>query len=86
MYVFMYKRYMDELIEFINVFHVFIKHIFRYIGTSARKMTSLGLPTLRTSTRQPWKYVSGTMWSHLLGVSKFLFTFLSELIRLNKCI
>ena len=41
---------------------------------------------LRTSHRRPWKHVLGTMWRHLLDVPKFLFTFLSELIRLTKSI
>ena len=41
---------------------------------------------LRTSPRRPWKHVLGTMWGHLLDVPKFLFTFLSGLIRLTKSI
>ena len=41
---------------------------------------------LRTSPTRPWKHVSGSMWGHLLYVPKFLFTFLSELIRLIKSI
>ena len=39
---------------------------------------------IRTFPRGPSKHVFGTMWGHLLHVSKFLFTFLSKLIRLTK--
>ena len=39
---------------------------------------------IRTSPKGPSKHVFGTMWGHLLHVPKFLFTFLSELIRLTK--
>ena len=42
------------------------------------------LDVLSTSPRGPSKHVFGTMWDHLLDVTKFLFTFLSELIRLTK--
>ena len=41
---------------------------------------------LRTSPRGPSKHVFGTVCGHLLNVPKFLFTFLSELIRLTKSI
>ena len=41
---------------------------------------------LRTSLRGPSKYLLGTIWGQLLDVPKFLFTFLSELIRLTKSV
>ena len=48
----------------------------------------LGRPqdVLRTSPGWPWKQVLGTMWGQLLDFPKFLFTFLSQLIRLTKSI
>ena len=36
--------------------------------------------------REPSKHVLGTIWGHLLDAHQFLFTFLSELIRLTKSI
>ena len=44
----------------------------------------LGRPqdVLRTFPRRPWKHVSGTRCGHLFDVPKFLFAFLSELIKL----
>ena len=41
---------------------------------------------LRTFRIGPSKCVLGTMWSHLLDVPRFLFTFFSELIRFIKSI
>ena len=59
-------------------------------------LTSKGLPwevdsgrpqdVLRTSPRWPWKHVLGMMWGHLLDAPKFLFTYLSKLIRLTRFI
>ena len=40
----------------------------------------------QTSPRGRSKQILGTLWGHLSDVSKFLFTFLSELIRLTKYI
>ena len=41
---------------------------------------------LRTFPRRPWKHVLGAMCGHRLDVPKFLFNFLSKVIRLTKTI
>ena len=56
------------------------------LAEGIRKIKQKIWNVLRTFRIGPSKCVLGTMWSHLLDVPRFLFTFFSELIRFIKSI